>query len=1220
MRRKITLLCLALLGWCIAVQAQPVCGFDAAHQRLLNADPNYAAALQQSDAQWAQFNLQNSLIVNGAAGTVFEIPVVVHIMHTGGAIGTLYNPTDATITSMIDYLNKSWDATWPSYPSVTTGGVNMKVRFKLAARDTNCGSTTGIDRVNMSSNATYVANGVNSSNTTGLNDDVLKDYDRWPTTEYYNIWVVNKIDGADGTGTGTFVAGFAYLPPANYRYDGCIMLATQAVAGQITLPHEIGHSMGLYHVFRVSNTNQGGVGICPPNPSTATNGDLVADTEPMGQSNFNCPSGINACTGVAWANGQHNFMDYSNCQNRFTAGQQTRVSQIMGLYRLSNYTTSLGATPVSTGQFGGSPVAACSSITNSNPTNNFNFGPETVTLNDMTVSTSGFTGDGYRVYLNKSCTERPTALLIGHTYNLSVTCGTNPENIRVFIDFNNDGVFNTTTELIASANNVTSYSAPTGWTVPNPTGLVTCIPLRMRVMSDATSNTLMNPCGPMTYGQIEDYSVVIRPATATVSVSITANPSTSSCVGTPISFTATPNGTVSTVSYKWFVNNVYTGITTNPYTASTFANGDVVKVQMFYTTVGGCYQDSAFSNAITVSRTSSGAAGVSIALTSGTNPGCPGQTLTFTATAVNGGSAPNYDWKVNTVTVQSGASNTFTSATLTNGNSVTCVMTSSSTCISPISATSNAIVISQTTVVPSVSIALTAGSNPGCPGLPLTFTATPTNGGTAPTYQWRINGIAQPGATNPTFTTTSMLSGDNVSVVMVSNLACANPVTATSNSIVFTVAPINPSINNQLTTGSNPGCPGQLLTFTGTPTNGGSAPAFQWKKNGTNITGATNGTYTTTTLVAGDVITVTLVSNDPCASTAPVTSNSIVISFNTVSASVSIALSGGSTNPTCAGKIINFTATPVNGGSAPVYNWKKNGTPVGVAAVTYSSSAIANGDVITVDMTSSNQCAVPATSTSNSIAMTVIPVDTPRVTVTITKGSNPGCKDSLIEFTASTTPSTLTPTYTWQLNAVTVASGPVYSSVSLITNDVVVASIAMSGPGCRSTDNTSSSPITMIRNTTPPPPLVSLIGNMLVSNYPNVQWYGPGGLIPGATSQNYHPGAPGYYYCVATNSGCNSGPSNKLLISLLDIATYDLDGVSMYPNPTDGQLVIDWGNKTATVQIDIFNALGQHLKHDDTKNASRKVMDLSALANGNYIIVIRDEDGKVATSTITLKK
>ncbi len=998
------------------------------------------------------------------------------------------------------------------------------------------------------------------------------------------------------------------------------MLATQAQAGKITLPHEVGHSMGLHHVFRVSAANPGGVGICPANPSTALNGDLVVDTEPQEQSNFNCPSGINTCTGAAWANGQRNFMDYSNCQDRFTPGQRTRVNQIMNLNRVSLYTTSLGGTPVSSGQLGGSPPATtCGTITHSNPTSTSNLGPRNVTLNDMNVSTSGYSGDGFRVYLNKSCTQRPTALLLGTTYNLSVTCGGTNENIRIWIDFNNDGVFNNTNELIGSVNGATSYAPSTGWTTPtSSTGIAMCVPVRMRVMTDATSNGTMNSCGPLTQGQIEDYSVVFRPATAIVSVSIAANPSGATCVGTPVTFTATPNGTVSSSSYKWFVNGVYTGFTGNPYTASTFANGDVVRAQLFYSTTGGCYPDSAFSNSITVLRTTSGAAGVSIALTAGNNPGCPGQTYTFTANPVNGGTSPNYDWKINGTTMQSGTSNTFTTAAIVNGNSVTVVMTSNAACISPISATSNAIVISQANVVPSVTIAVTSGSNPGCPGVPLTFTATPTNGGTAPTYQWKINGANQ-ASSGPTFTTSSLNNGDVVSVVMTSNLACAVPITATSNNITFTVAPVIPAITNTLTAGSNPGCPGQSLTFTGNPTNGGSNPIFQWKRNGINITGATNGTYTTTTLVAGDVITVTLTSNDPCATTAPVTSNGITIIFNTVSASVSIALSGGSTNPTCAGKIINFTATPTNGGGTPVYNWKKNGTPVGVTTVTFSSAAIANGDVITVDMTSSNPCAVPITSTSNPIAMTVIPVDTPKVTITITKGSNPGCKDSLIEFTATTTPSSLVPTYTWQLNAVTVASGPVYSSVSLITNDVIMASIALSGPGCRSTDNTSSAPITMIRNATPPPPLVSLIGNMLVANYPNVQWYGPNGLIPGATSQSYHPGEPGYYYCVAMNVGCNSGPSNRLLISLMDIATYSLDGVSIYPNPSNGQVVIDWGSRTATVKIDIFNALSQHLKHDDATNVSRKVVDLTGLANGNYFIVIRDEEGKAATSIITIK-
>src|SRR4029079_1073199 len=77
------------------------------------------------------------------------------------------------------------------------------------------------------------------------------------------------------------------------------------------------------------------------------------------------------------------------------------------------------------------------------------------------------------------------------------------------------------------------------------------------------------------------------------------------------------------------------------------------------------------------------------------------------------------------------------------------------------------------TVVPAVSIV--ASSTAICTGGSVTFTATPVNGGTAPTYQWQINGVNVPGATAGTFTSTTLNNNDIVTVIMTSNDPCADP-------------------------------------------------------------------------------------------------------------------------------------------------------------------------------------------------------------------------------------------------------------------------------------------------------------------------------------------------------------------------------------------------------------------------------------------------------------
>ncbi|QOW10578.1 T9SS type A sorting domain-containing protein [Kaistella flava (ex Peng et al. 2021)] len=75
-----------------------------------------------------------------------------------------------------------------------------------------------------------------------------------------------------------------------------------------------------------------------------------------------------------------------------------------------------------------------------------------------------------------------------------------------------------------------------------------------------------------------------------------------------------------------------------------------------------------------------------------------------------------------------------------------------------------------------------------CLGTSVTFTATHTNGGLAPTYQWKVNGADVPGATSSTYTTTTLADGAKVTVVMTSNASpCSTGSPATSNVITMTV-------------------------------------------------------------------------------------------------------------------------------------------------------------------------------------------------------------------------------------------------------------------------------------------------------------------------------------------------------------------------------------------------------------------------------------------------
>lgn len=322
-----------------SLQAQPPCAFDIHHNRLLNTDPAYARQVEQNDQTIRQLIQAHPEWLRPGTKRLtasYTIPVVVHVMHTGGAVGTIYNPTDAQILGAINYLNQVYAGTYSGMTPPVEGGpvVDMEVQFAMAQRTPGCGATNGIDRVDASALPNYTANGINVNNATGCPELTMKNLARWNTSNYYNIWLVNKIDGADGT-SGQFIAGFAYFPGSSSNLDGTVMLATQMVAGEKTLPHEIGHALNLYHPFQGSADNT----QCPANSNCNTDGDRICDTDPIynnlnsgtGIYSFACRTGANICASPNnyTINTESNFMSYTNCYTLFTNGQKARAQAAM---------------------------------------------------------------------------------------------------------------------------------------------------------------------------------------------------------------------------------------------------------------------------------------------------------------------------------------------------------------------------------------------------------------------------------------------------------------------------------------------------------------------------------------------------------------------------------------------------------------------------------------------------------------------------------------------------------------------------------------------------------------------------------------------------------------------------------------------------------------------------------------------------------------------------
>jgi len=539
------------------------------------------------------------------------------------------------------------------------------------------------------------------------------------------------------------------------------------------------------------------------------------------------------------------------------------------------------------------------------------------------------------------------------------------------------------------------------------------------------------------------------------SVSITTSPGTTVCAGTMVTFTASAvNG--GTPTYQWQVNGTnITGATGPALSSSTLANGDVVSVTM-NSTANCAVPASVSASPITLTVSPSLTPSVTVSANPGTNI-CAGQAVTFSASPVNGGS-PSYQWQVNGNNVTGATGATFTSTALANGDAVAVVMTSTASCAVPSTATAASLVMAVSPpLTPSVSIAANP-SVPICAGSNITFTAPAVNGGT-PSYQWQVNGSNVAGASSSSFSSSALQNSDVVTVVMTSSSACAVPSTAISSPISVSVNPqVVPSVSATSSAGAGL-CAGLPITFTASPVNGGT-PTYQWQVNGTNISGATASTFTSSTLSNGDIITVVMNSSVACASPASVTSSPITLNLSTsVIPSVTITVNPGTI--ICIGQAVSFTAVPVNGGS-PQYQWQVNGSNVsGANGPIFTSSTLSSGDDVRVIMTSTAACAVPSSATSQALTMTVSTDVNTAVGITANAGG-PVCKGAPVTFAAAPVNGGSTPVYKWYVNGLLVntTTESVFVTSALNTGQVVTCSMT-SSLACASPATVSSQGITI---------------------------------------------------------------------------------------------------------------------------------------------------------------
>lgn len=311
-------LCVALSVIAENVSAQE-CGSDELHQKMMQFSEVYKADIENYDKLLKEIKAnesQQKMNSCGALRRVNTIPVVVHVIHLGENIGSGSNISDQQIINAINGANDR-------FRNSSGQSLDVDVQLALAKTDPNGQSTSGINRVNGSSLASYVSRGIIMEDEPGSNAIEVKSLSIWPRDKYYNIWVLHKIDGG--------WAGFAQFP-TTYKYEGTHMDYRYMTAAGVTLTHELGHALNLQHTFLGDNNGN----ACPGNTICQLQGDFVCDTPPHKKGDCGTTATCNNNSGYPFTNSSRNIMSYCSSRLHFTPQQKQRMSDALKIHNRSS--------------------------------------------------------------------------------------------------------------------------------------------------------------------------------------------------------------------------------------------------------------------------------------------------------------------------------------------------------------------------------------------------------------------------------------------------------------------------------------------------------------------------------------------------------------------------------------------------------------------------------------------------------------------------------------------------------------------------------------------------------------------------------------------------------------------------------------------------------------------------------------------------------------------
>ena len=254
-----------------------------------------------------------------------------------------------------------------------------------------------------------------------------------------------------------------------------------------------------------------------------------------------------------------------------------------------------------------------------------------------------------------------------------------------------------------------------------------------------------------------------------------------------------------------------------------------------------------------------------------------------------------------------------------------------------------------------------------------------------------------------------------------------------------------------------------------------------------------------------------------------------------------VSIASNATFPVCDGTSVTFTATPVNGGATPSYQWKKNNVNAGTNSPTYTTSGLVANNVITCVMTSSIVGALNNPATSNSIFAQILSKPLADINstgpLTFCTGAN-AC-------TLSTT-SNPGDIYVWYKGATAIANSNSSNYVPTSTNSYKVK--VTNSSGCSKTSTTIGITVKALPTAT-----VTVTGPTTFCKNSNVctltansgagltyQWLKGSANLSGATGITYQPNATSTAYKVKVTdaNGCSkTSASTSIIANSLPVAT-----------------------------------------------------------------------------------